>query len=154
MDKTIKIWNLNNIMEEDFPLHHLEKPIEALYVSTVTGMVLAQSRNQLALISLKDGKIKHQLCHNPHGAIFSCATMTSTGAFAASSESNRLVIWDLEEKKPCYVSTSQSSVVHIKQMKFHQSEIYLLVATLDTNNKLVTISNYILPDGEVRTILI
>ena len=53
MDKTIKIWNLNNIMEEDFPLHHLEKPIEALYVSVITSMVLAQSRNQLALISLK-----------------------------------------------------------------------------------------------------
>ena len=149
MDKSIKIWNLNNIMEEDFPLHHLEKPIEALHVSIIASIVLAQSRNQLAIISLKDGKIKYQLCHNPHGAIFNCSAMTSTGAFAASSESNRLVIWDLEEKKPTYVSTSQSSVVHIKQMKFHQSEIYLLVATLDNNTKLVTITNYIIPDGEV-----
>lgn len=98
MDKTIKIWNLNNIMEEDFPLDHLEKPIEALHVSVLASIVLAQSRNQLAVFSLKDGKIKHQLCHNPHGAIFNCSAMSSTGTFAVSSESNRLVIWDIEEK--------------------------------------------------------
>jgi hypothetical protein len=53
MDKTIKIWNLNNILEEDFPLDHLEKPIEALHVSILTSIVMAQSRNQLAVYSLK-----------------------------------------------------------------------------------------------------
>ena len=56
MDKTIKIWNLNNIMEEDFPLDRLEKPIEALHVSTIASIVMVQSRNQLAVFSLKDGK--------------------------------------------------------------------------------------------------
>lgn len=58
MDKTIKIWNLNNILEEDFPLDHLEKPIEALHVSIVATIVMAQSRNQLAIYSLKG------ICHN------------------------------------------------------------------------------------------
>lgn len=52
-------------------------------------------------------------------------------------------------KKPTYIGSSQSSVVHIKQLKFHQSEIYVLCATLDTTTKLVTITNYIIPDGEV-----
>lgn len=149
MDKTIKIWNLNNILEEDFPLDHLEKPIEALHVSILACIVMAQSRNQLAIYSLKDGKIKFQLCHNPHGAIFNCSAMSSTGTFAASSESNRLVIWDIEERKPTFVSSSQSSNVLIKQLQFHQSEINILCATLDSNTKLVTITNYIIPDGEV-----
>lgn len=75
--------------------------------------------------------------------------MASTGTFAASSESNRLVIWDLEERKPTYVSTSQSNTVHIKQLLFHQSEINVLCATLDITSKQVTITNYILPDGEI-----
>jgi WD40 repeat protein len=97
----------------------------------------------------KDGKIKYQLCHNPHGAIFSCSAMSSTGTFAASSESNRLVIWDIEERKPTFVSTSQSNNVLIKQLTFHQSEINVLCATVETTTKLVTITNYILPDGEV-----
>ena len=47
MDKTIKIWNLKNIMEADFPLDHLEKPIEALHVSVAASIVMVQSRNQL-----------------------------------------------------------------------------------------------------------
>lgn len=75
--------------------------------------------------------------------------MSSTGTFAASSESNRLVIWDLEERKPTYVSSSQSNNVHIKQLQFHQSEINVMCATLDTTTKQVTLTNYILPDGEV-----
>lgn len=149
MDKTIKIWNLNNIMEEDFSLDHLEKSIEVLHVSISASIAMAQSRNQLAVFSLKDGKIKYQLCHNPHGAIFNCSAMSSTGTYAASSESNRLVIWDLEERRPTYVSKSQSNVVHIKQLKFHQSEINVLCATMDTNTKQVFITNYIIPDGEV-----
>ncbi|CAF0730783.1 unnamed protein product [Brachionus calyciflorus] len=149
MDKTIKIWNLNNIMEEDFPIDHLEKPIEALHVSIMASIVLAQSRNQLAIFSLKDGKIKHQLCHNPHGALFTCSTMSSTGTFAVSSESNRLVIWDIDEKRPTFVGNSQPSTTQIKQFLFHQSEINILVSTLDNINKLVTITNYIIPDGEV-----
>ena len=74
--------------------------------------------------------------------------MSSTGTFAASSESNRLVIWDVDEKKATYVSSSQSSIVHIKQLQFHQSEVNVLCATMDTNTKNVTITNYTIPDGE------
>ena len=149
MDKTIKTWNLNNILEEDFPLDHLEKPIEALHVSILASIAMAQSRNQLAVYSLKDGRIKYQLCHSPHGALFNCSALSSTGTFAASSESNRLVIWDVEERKATYVSTSQSNIVQIKQLQFHQSETFLLCATMDTNTRQVFITNYILPDGEV-----
>jgi WD40 repeat protein len=135
MDKTIKIWNLNNIMEEDFPIDHLEKSIEALHVSIFAQIILAQSRNQLAVISMKDGKIKYQLCHNPHGGIFSCSTMSTTGSFVCSSESHRLIIWDMEERKPSYVCPTQSNTVHIKQLLLHQSEIQLLCARLDNTTK-------------------
>lgn len=149
MDKTIKIWNLNNIMEEDFPLEHLEKPIEALHVSIMASIALAQSRNQLAVFSLKDGKLKFQLCNNPHGALFNCSAMSTTGTFAVSSESNRLIIWDIEERKPTFVGPSQPNYVQIKQFCFHQSEINVLVSKFDSNERLVTLTNYIIPDGEV-----
>ena len=68
---------------------------------------------------------------------------------AASSESNRLVIWDVEERKPTYVSTSQNNQIHIKQLEFHQAEMYVLCATVDTRTLLVTLSNYTIADGEV-----
>jgi WD40 repeat protein len=149
MDKTIKIWNLNNVMEEDFALDRLEKPVEALHVSILASIAMAQSRNQLAIFSLKDGKIKYQLCHNPHGAIFNCSAMSSTGTFAASSESNRLVIWDIEERKATFVAPPPAPNLHIKQLQFHQAEINVICATLDMTTRVVRLTNYIIPEGEV-----
>jgi len=95
MDKTIKIWNIQNILENEFPVDSLDKPIEMLHVSIEAEICVAQSRNQLVVISLKNGRIQDQLCHNPHGAIFTCSALTNSGAFAASAESNRLIVWDV-----------------------------------------------------------
>ena len=95
------------------------------------------------------GRIKYQLCHSPHGALYNCSQLSNTGTFAASSESNRLVIWDVEERKPTYVSTSQNNLIHIKQLEFHQTEMYLLCATFDTRTLLVTLTNYTVADGEI-----
>jgi len=98
MDKTIKIWDIQNILETEFPVDHLNKPIEMLHVSIEAEICVAQSRNQLVVISLKNGRIQGQLCHNQHGAIFTCSALTNSGAYAASSESNRLIFWHIELK--------------------------------------------------------
>ena len=79
MDKTIKIWNLNNIMEEDFHLSHLEKPIERMNVSIAACIVIVQSRNQLEVFNLLDGQIIFQLCNSPHGTIYNYSTLSTTG---------------------------------------------------------------------------
>jgi WD40 repeat protein len=149
MDKTIKIWNINNILEEDFILDHFEKPIEQLHVSIQAGIAMVMTRNQLGIVSLKDGRIKYSLCNSPHGAIFGCSALSINGAIAVSSESNRLVIWDMEEKKTTFVASSASNTLQIKQLKFHQSEVYLLVAYVDVNSKNVTLTNFMLPDGDI-----
>ena len=79
MDKTIKVWNLNNIMEEDFHLDHLEKPIERMNVSIAACIAIVQSRNQLEVYNLMDGQIKYQLCNSPHGTIYNYSTLSTTG---------------------------------------------------------------------------
>ncbi len=149
MDKTIKIWNINNILEEDFILDHFEKPIEMLHVSINADIAMVMTRNQLAIVSLKDGRIKYNLCNSPHGAIFICSALSVNGNIAVSSESNRLVIWDMEEKKTTFVASTASNQVHIKQLKFHQAEVYVLCAYLDINTKNVTITNFMVPDGDI-----
>jgi len=148
MDKTIKIWNIQNILEEDFPLDHLDKPVEMLHVSIQAEIALAQSRNQLVIISLRDGRIKNSLCNSPHGAIFSCSALTNSGLLAASSESNRLVVWNVETKTTIFVSSMQSKTVSIMQLQFHQKDACLLCAYLDTTKKMVSLTNYSLSIGE------
>jgi WD40 repeat protein len=149
MDKTIKIWNIQNILEEDFPLDHLDKQIEMLHVSVQAGIAMAQSRNQLVVISLKNGRIKYPLCNSPHGAIFTCSALNNTGTIAASSESNKLVVWDVEQKTTTFVSSTQSKTIPIMQLQFHQSDQYVLCAYLDQTHKVVSLTNYMLPDGDI-----
>jgi NACHT domain- and WD repeat-containing protein len=150
MDKTIKIWNINNILEEDFILDHLEKPIETIQVSIEAEIAIAMTRNQLVLISLKDGKIKHSFCNSPHGAIFNCCALNTLGTILISSESSRLVIWNIDKRKPLFIGpTPQSVSIHIKQILMHQQDnLYVLCAYLDSSTRTVTIINHSIPDGE------
>ena len=64
------------------------------------------------------------------------------GSFAASSEAHRLVIWNMEERQASYVGNSPQNNVQIKQLKFHQSDMCLLCAKVDTISGLVFITNY------------
>jgi WD40 repeat protein len=149
MDKTIKIWNLKNIMEEEFSLDRLEKSIEKIHISVVTCIALVQSRNQLAVVSLKDGKIKQSLCNNPHGAIFTCSALSTNGTHTISAESNRIVIWDMDETKVTFCGPAKPKEIQIKQITFINSDLNILCASLNTSAKLVTIENYGIPDGEI-----
>jgi WD40 repeat protein len=148
MDKTIKIWNLQNIMEEEFQLERLDKPVEILHVSSIASFALAQTRTQLVLISLKDGRIKNNLCHNPHGAIFNCSSLATNGTFAVSSESNKIILWDLDEIKVTFISDPIQQHIQVKQLTFHNSDINFLCSSIDTTTKIVSIINYAIPDGE------
>ena len=148
MDKSIKVWNLQNIMEQEFQFERLDKPVELLYVSSIACCALAQTRTQLVLISLKDGQIKKNLCHNPHGAIFNYSALASSGTFVVSSESNKIVLWDLDEMKVTFVSEPIPSHIQVKQLTFHNSDINFLCSSIDTNTKTVSIVSYAIPDGE------
>lgn len=148
MDKTIKIWNIANILEEEFPLDRLEKQIEMLHVSIKAQIAMAQSRNQLVLICLTNGRIMCELCHSPHGAIFSCSALTDCGEFAASSESNRLVIWDVMTQQVTFVSAVASKSRPIMQLRFHQNGQFVLCAYLDQTTQVVTLTNY-MRDGYI-----
>ena len=151
MDKTIKVWNIQNILEENFPLDHLDKQIEMLHVSIEAQIAIAQSRTQMALISLKTGRILHFLCHSPHGAIFNCSALSVSGIYAASSESNRLVVWNVQERVSIHGNTSVSSQVRttIMQLKFHQQGSLLLCSYFDPSKRIVRLENQIVESSNV-----
>ena len=44
---------------------------------------------------------------------------------------------------------SQNNQIHIKQLEFHQAEMYVLCATFDTRSNLVNLTNYTIADGDV-----
>jgi WD40 repeat protein len=72
MDKTTKVWNLENAKEKSISISQLDKAIEVMHISTDTQIILAQTRTQLCLFDMKTGFIVGQLIASPHGSIYQC----------------------------------------------------------------------------------
>ena len=72
MDKTTKVWNLQNAREKSITIAQLDKTIEMMHISTETQMILAQTRTQFCLFDMRNGAILGQLSANPHGSIYQC----------------------------------------------------------------------------------
>jgi len=72
MDKTTKVWNLENAKEKSISISQLDKAIEVMHISTDTQIILAQTRTQLCLFDMKTGLIRGQLTASPHGSIYQC----------------------------------------------------------------------------------
>ncbi|CAF5155478.1 unnamed protein product, partial [Rotaria magnacalcarata] len=68
MDKTTKVWNLENAREKSISISQMDKAIEMLHISTETPIILAQTRTQLCLFDMKTGLILTQLSANQHGS--------------------------------------------------------------------------------------
>ena len=72
MDKTTKVWNLDNAKEKSISIFQFDKAIEMIHISTETKTILAQTRTQLCLFDMKTGFVKAQFIASPHGSIFQC----------------------------------------------------------------------------------
>lgn len=73
MDKTTKVWNLDNAKEKSISIFQFDKAIEMLHISTETKTILAQTRTQLCLFDMNTGFVLAQFIASPHGSIFQCA---------------------------------------------------------------------------------
>ena len=118
MDKTTKVWNLQNAQEKSIAIAQLDKTIEMMHISTETQMIMAQTRTQLCLFDMKTGVLLGQLSANPHGSIYQCTALCSNGLFAASAESGNFVLYDIEERKPTIVTPLKN----VFQLLLHTAE--------------------------------
>ena len=72
MDKTTKVWNLQNAREKSITIAQLDKTIEMMHLATDTQLIMAQTRTQLCLFDIRTGDMLGQLSANPHGSIYQC----------------------------------------------------------------------------------
>ncbi|CAF4950195.1 unnamed protein product, partial [Rotaria sp. Silwood1] len=99
MDKTTKIWNVENVRKKSKQISQLDTAIEIMHISTDTQIIMPQTRTQLCLFSMKTGLIVGQLIASQHGLIYQCTVMCSNGLFGVAAESEDFVIWDVEERR-------------------------------------------------------
>ncbi|CAF4234021.1 unnamed protein product, partial [Rotaria sp. Silwood2] len=163
MDKTTKVWNLQNAKEKSISIAQLDKSIEMMHISTETRIILAQSRTQLYLFNMRSGLMIGQLSVNPHGSIYQCTVLCTNGLFAASAESNNFVIYDIEERKTSFITPLKN----VAQLLLHSAETMILVLTTEVvptqvssasnngpvntspNGQTVRAISYGIPDGDL-----
>ena len=99
MDKTIKVWNFDKILEDVHPIDHLERPIETVELAHDAGICVTSSRNMVVVWSLQTGRIVKSFPSNSRSAIITHAVVTTSGEYIVSAESGSIVFWNMEKDK-------------------------------------------------------
>ncbi|KAI1720797.1 nuclear distribution protein nudF-2 [Ditylenchus destructor] len=97
IDRSIKIWNMENIFEKSFALDNMDEPIEKILVAQhKPNLAIAQTRKYLGIWDIKSQRFITSLVSNSYGSVVSDSLITSDGRHVVCIESDHLLVWDLK----------------------------------------------------------
>ncbi|CAH1788936.1 unnamed protein product [Owenia fusiformis] len=99
IDKTIKVWNFDNIMEDVHAIDRLEKPIESICLANNAYLAATVTRNTVGIWNMESGRLEKMLANSAHSSIVTHAAITDDGAHLVSAESGNILIWDVKKEK-------------------------------------------------------
>ena len=125
IDRSIKVWDLNYIFEDD---HHIDKhelTIDNLSVSTQAQIAVTVTRSCVGVWDYMTGKLKYTLANSSLGAIITHAVVTETGEYIVAAESGDLLFWDLKTKQVIF----SEKLPNIIQLSFNKKETKLIIVS-------------------------
>lgn len=93
IDRSVKIWNINNIFEQVHVIDRHELQVDSISLSNDLSLAVTVTRNCVGIWDLRVGKLKALLADSPLGAIVTHALITTDGKYIISSESGNILIW-------------------------------------------------------------
>ncbi|KAF5284944.1 hypothetical protein FQA39_LY16899 [Lamprigera yunnana] len=136
IDRTVKVWNINNIFEQVHVIDRHELQVDSISLSQDLGLAVIATRNCVGVWDLRIGKIKAKLADSPLGAIVTHALITSDGRYIVSAESGNILIW----------------LRITEQVIFKEEQVGIRQLTLiDDNSKILAISTPNIPLGSDAT---
>ena len=133
IDKSIKVWNFDNILEDVHAIDRLEKPIEAVSLATNAYVGAVTTRNCVGVWNLESGKLMKTLANSQHSSIVTHSVITADAMYVVSAESGNILIWDVETEKVLKQDT--------------QRDVHQLMLT-DEDCKVIVISKAMLGKGK------
>ncbi|KAK0046460.1 NACHT and WD repeat domain-containing protein 2 [Biomphalaria pfeifferi] len=143
MDKTIKVWNFDKILEEVHPIDRLERPIETIHLAQQSQLCATTTRNTVAIWNLGTGRLVKTFVGNARSAIVSHAVITSKGEYVVSAESPKVLIWDLTKDTPI----TELSVGEVQQVMLSEEDTKAIVVCKIPGAKVQIICMSV-PDGQ------
>ena len=97
IDKTIKVWNFDNILEDVHSIDRLEKPIESIDLASELPVCVTTSRNCVGVWNLEQGKLLKTFGTTTSTSVITTAVITGDGQFVVAAETANIVIWDVSK---------------------------------------------------------
>ncbi|WAQ94112.1 NWD2-like protein, partial [Mya arenaria] len=97
IDKTIKVWNFDNILEDVHSIDRLEKPIETMDLASEVPICVTTSRNCVGVWNLENGKLLKTFGTTTSTSVITEAVLTGDANFVCAAETANIVIWDVSK---------------------------------------------------------
>lgn len=94
IDRSVKVWNINNIFEQVHVIDRLELQIDNISLSDDGELAVTVTRSCIGVWELKTGRLLARLADSPLGAIVTHAELTPNGRYIVSSETGKIIIWN------------------------------------------------------------
>lgn len=79
IDRSVKVWNINNIFEQVHVIDRHELQIDMISLAQESNLAVTVTRDCVGVWDLQLGKLISKLADSPLGAIVTHASMTHTG---------------------------------------------------------------------------
>uniref|UniRef100_A0A6P7FQL4 NACHT and WD repeat domain-containing protein 2 n=1 Tax=Diabrotica virgifera virgifera TaxID=50390 RepID=A0A6P7FQL4_DIAVI len=139
IDRTAKVWNINNIFETVHVIDRHELQVDSISLSDNLSLAVTATRNCVGVWDLRVGKLTAKLADSPLGAIVTQAIITPDGKYIMSAESGNILIW---------LRLTQQVIFKEEQPGIRQ------LTLVDSGTKIISISKPSNPPGTdcVRTV--
>ncbi|XP_014210635.1 NACHT and WD repeat domain-containing protein 2 [Copidosoma floridanum] len=94
IDRSVKVWNINNIFEQVHVIDRHELQIDSLCLAEDCNLAVTVTRGCVGVWDLQCGKLISKLADSPLGAIVTHASITRDGKYIISTESGNVLIWN------------------------------------------------------------
>ncbi len=98
IDKSIKVWNFDNILEDVHSIDRLEKPIESVSLAANVYVGATTTRNCVGIWNLESGRLIKTLSNSAHSSIVTHSVLSADASILVSAESGNVLIWDVDRE--------------------------------------------------------
>ena len=127
MDRTMKVWNLNNIFEKVHLIDRLETQIDSISLNDSAGIAVTATRGCIGIWEILTGKLQARLADSAYGAIVSHASVIKDGEFIIAVESGYVIYWNVGERSVLF-KEKQDNILQL--VVFENGEKCLVVSRL------------------------
>lgn len=94
IDRSVKVWNINNIFEQVHVIDRHELQIDNLSLSRDGELAVTVTRSCVGIWEIRTGRLLSKLADSPLGAVVTHAEISPNSRYIISSETGKLLIWN------------------------------------------------------------